>query len=150
MRLRPYRATDEDALIALWQRTWQYAYPSIDFSERLPAWRHRWRTELVPAAHITVAENDTGAIGFVTLNGSDYLDQLVVAPEAWGSGAADALVEEAKRQSQGTITLLVNADNARAIRFYERHGFRHTHDDVNPASGRAVHGMKWERSKTAD
>ena len=145
MRLRPYRATDEDALIALWQRTWQYAYPSIDFAERLPGWRQRWRTELVPASHITVAENDDGAVGFVTLDGSGYLDQLVVAPEAWGSGAADALVDEAKRQSSGAITLLVNADNARAIRFYERHGFRHTHDDVNPTSGRKVHGMKWEK-----
>jgi len=145
MRLRPYRATDEDALIALWQRTWQYAYPSIDFAERLPGWRQRWRTELVPASRITVAENDDGAVGFVTLDGSGYLDQLVVAPEAWGSGAADALVDEAKRQSSGAITLLVNADNARAIRFYQRHGFRHTHDDVNPTSGRKVHGMKWEK-----
>ena len=145
MRLRPYRATDEDALIALWQRTWQYAYPSIDFAERLPGWRQRWRAELVPASRITVAENDEGAVGFVTLDGSGYLDQLVVAPEAWGSGAADALVDEAKRQSSGAITLLVNADNARAIRFYERHGFRHTHDDVNPTSGRKVHGMKWEK-----
>ena len=145
MRLRPYRATDEDALIALWQRTWQYAYPSIDFAERLPGWRQRWRTELVPASRITVAENDEGAVGFVTLDGSGYLDQLVVAPEAWGSGAADALVDEAKRQSSGAITLLVNADNARAIRFYQRHGFRHTHDDVNPTSGRKVHGMKWEK-----
>lgn len=145
MRLRPYRAADEDALIALWQRTWQYAYPSIDFAERLPGWRQRWRAELVPASRITVAENDEGAVGFVTLDGSGYLDQLVVAPEAWGSGAADALVDEAKRQSSGTITLLVNADNARAIAFYQRHGFRHTHDDVNPTSGRKVHGMKWEK-----
>lgn len=145
MRLRPYRATDEDALIALWQRTWQYAYPSIDFAERLPGWRQRWRAELVPASRITVAENDEGAVGFVTLDGSGYLDQLVVAPEAWGSGAADALVDEAKRQSSGAITLLVNADNARAIAFYQRHGFRHTHDDVNPTSGRKVHGMKWEK-----
>ena len=145
MRLRPYRAADEGALIALWQRTWQYAYPSIDFGERLAAWRQRWRTELVPSAHITVADTEAGAIGFVTLDASGYLDQLVVAPEAWGSGAATDLIEEAKRQSPGTITLLVNADNARAISFYERHGFRHTHDDVNPASGRAVHGMKWGR-----
>jgi len=149
MRLRPYRAADEDALIALWQRTWQYAYPSIDFGERVKTWRERWRTELVPSVRITVAESEAGPIGFVTLDSSGYLDQLVVAPEVWGSGTANELVDEAKRQSSGAITLLVNADNARAIRFYERHGFRHTHDDVNPASGRAVHGMKWERPKAA-
>jgi len=145
MRLRPYCAADEDALIALWQRAWQYAYPSIDFAERLLAWRQRWRTELVPAARITVAENGPDAIGFVTLDGLGYLDQLVVAPEAWGSGVAHDLIEEAKRQSSGTITLLVNADNTRATRFYQRHGFHHTHDDINPTSGRKVHGMKWEK-----
>jgi putative acetyltransferase len=46
--------------------------------------------------------------------------------------------------SPGGITLLVNTDNARAIRFYERNGFAHTHDDVNPVSGRKVSGMAWK------
>ncbi len=32
--LRPYRAEDEDAAIALWLETWQQAYPSIDFAAR--------------------------------------------------------------------------------------------------------------------
>ena len=39
--------------------------------------------------------------------------------------------------------------NAGIVDYLERHGFRHTHDDVNPTSGRKVHGMKWERPKTA-
>src|SRR3569623_1542742 len=140
MRLRPNRAAEEDALIALWQRTWQYAYPSIDFGERVKAWRERWRTELVPSARITVAESEAGAVGYVTLDSSDCLDQLVVDPEAWGSGAAEALVDEANLHSSVTITLLVNSDNFRAIRFYVLHGFRHTHDEVNPSAVRAVHG----------
>jgi len=50
------------------------------------------------------------------------LDQLVVAPDHWGSPLATALVDEAKRLSPDLITLLVNTDNARAIRFYERNG----------------------------
>jgi putative acetyltransferase len=54
------------------------------------------------------------------------------------------LLDEAKLTSPGGITLLVNTDNARAIRFYNRNGFRHTHDDVNPVSGRPVYAMKWE------
>jgi len=142
--LRPYHEDDEDALIALWHRTWQQAYPSIDFEARLPGWRTRWRTELVPAANIVVAENEAQPVGFVTVDGSGYLDQLVVAPEAWGSSVATALMQAAKELSPHGITLLVNADNVRAIRFYEREGFRHTHDDVNPASGRPVKGMAWK------
>lgn len=145
--LRPYSLQDEDAAIALWHRTWSKAYPSIDFDARLQAWRERWRSELVPRSKIIVAERrgQAGEIaGFVTIDGSGYLDQLVVDSESWGSDLGDRLLASAKVLSPNGITLLVNADNARAIRFYERNGFKHTHDDVNPASGRAVYGMAWK------
>ncbi len=143
-QLRPYRAEDEDAAIALWQQTWQQAYPSIDFAARVPWWRERWRRELVPNAAIIVAEQADALIGFVTIDASGYLDQLVAAPDRWGSKLADALVNEAKRLSPDRITLLVNTDNARAIRFYERNGFVRAGDDVNPTSGRPVLRMEWK------
>jgi putative acetyltransferase len=142
--LRPYRADDEDAAIALWQRTWQQAYPSIDFAARVAWWRARWRDELVPNAAIVVAEQADGMIGFVTIDATGYLDQLVVAPEHWGSVLGDALVDEAKRRAPEGVTLLVNKDNARAIRFYERSGFVHAGEDVNPTSGRPVLKMVWK------
>jgi putative acetyltransferase len=53
--LRPYQAADEEAAIELWRRTWQLAYPRLDFTARLAWWRARWRDELVPSATITVA-----------------------------------------------------------------------------------------------
>src|ERR1700681_1302292 len=142
--LRPYRAEDEDAAIALWQQTWQQAYPGIDFAARVTWWRERWRGELVPNATIIVAEQASALIGFVTIDASGYLDQLVVAPDRWGSELAGGLVDEAKRLSPDGITLLVNADNARAIRFYERNGFVHGGEDVNPASKRPVLKMTWK------
>jgi putative acetyltransferase len=130
---RFYRAEDEAAAIALWHRTWQETYPQIDFASRLEWWRERWRKDLVPKAEIMVAEQDDGAlIGFVTVDRDGYLDQLVVAPEHWGSGVAHLLVDEAKDISPKGVTLLVNKDNARAIRFYERNGFTHAGEDVNP------------------
>jgi putative acetyltransferase len=142
--LRPYRDTDEDAVIELWFRTWQQAYPSIDFSARLDGWRIRWRNELAPAARIIVAEQGIKVVGFVTIDQTGYLDQLVVDPDSWGSDLGNALMTEAKAISPDGITLLVNTDNARAIRFYERNGFHHTHDDVNPVSGRTIYGMAWK------
>jgi putative acetyltransferase len=141
--LRPYRAADEDAAIELWRRTWQLAYPSIDFDARVAWWRARWRDELVPKAAIVVAEQDRAVVGFVTIDANGYLDQLVVAPERWGSQLASALVDEAKRLSPAGVTLLVNADNARAIRFYARNGFAQDGEDVNPTSGRPVLRMTW-------
>ncbi|MBR1122798.1 GNAT family N-acetyltransferase [Bradyrhizobium lablabi] len=144
--LRPYRADDEDAAIELWQRTWQQAYPSIDFAARVAWWRERWRSELVPKAAIVVAEQADALVGFVTIDATGYLDQLVVGPEHWGSTLATTLVDEAKRLSPSGVTLLVNKDNARAIRFYERNGFVHAGEDVNPTSGRPVLRMAWIRA----
>jgi putative acetyltransferase len=141
--LRPYRLDDEDAAIALWLRTWQLAYPSIDFAKRVEWWRERWRGELVPSASIVVADRHGELIGFVTIDGVGYLDQLVVSPEHWGSPLATALVDEAKRLSPKCVTLKVNADNFRAIRFYQRNGFEQTGEEVN-SSGRAVLNLEWK------
>ena len=142
---RFYRAEDEAAAIALWHRAWQQTYPQIDFAARLEWWRERWREDLVPKAAIVVAAAIDGSalIGFVTIDREGYLDQLVVAPEHWGSNVAHELIEEAKRVSPTHITLLVNKDNARAIRFYERNGFVHAGEDVNPTSGLPVLKMSW-------
>jgi putative acetyltransferase len=82
--------------------------------------------------------------GFVTVEPeTHYLDQIVVAPEHWGAGLALALLNEAKRLSPDGLYLLVNKDNARAIRFYEKHGFAYDGDDKNPVSGIAVNRMRW-------
>jgi putative acetyltransferase len=144
VKLRPYRAADEDAAIELWRRTWQQAYPHIDFGARLAWWRERWRNELVPHATITVAESGDACIGFVTVDPrTGYLDQIVVAPDQWGGATAAMLVDEAKRISPTKLDLLVNKDNARAIRFYEKHGFVYAGEDVNPVSGRPVNRMSW-------
>ncbi len=142
--LRAYRADDEEAAIALWLETWRESYPDIDFAARLAWWRERWRSELVPNAAIIVADEEGRLVGFVTIDAKAYLDQLVVAPDRWGAGLADALVDEAKRLSPDSISLLVNHDNARAIRFYERNGFVHAGNDVNPTSGRPVLKMEWK------
>jgi putative acetyltransferase len=142
--LRTYAAADEDAAIELWRRTWAEHYPHLDFNARQPWWRERWRNELVPHAHIIVAEISGEIIGFVTVDPKTmYLDQIVVAPEYWGSDIALALLDEAKRISPKGIELLVNKDNSRAIRFYEKHGFAYAGEDKNPVSGLPVNRMAW-------
>jgi putative acetyltransferase len=161
--LRTYAAADEDTAVELWRRSWQQAYPQIDFSARLAWWRERWRNELIPACTILVAElslaGATGEIegnakaigeaagsriaGFVTVDSAGYLDQIVVAPEAWGSPVAAVLLDAAKRVAPSGLDLLVNQDNARAIRFYEKHGFAISGEEVNPRSGARLYQMIW-------
>lgn len=146
--LRRYQPSDEEAATALWLRTWQAAYPQIDFAARLDWWRARWRNEIARAAEIVVAECGDGEartiVGFVTVDPHTlYLDQVVVAPEHWGSGMGAALLEEAKRISPHGLDLDVNTDNARALNFYEKHGFLIVGAGVNAISGSPVHRMSW-------
>jgi len=142
--LRPYATADEDATIELWRRTWAKHYPHLDFNARVPWWRERWRNELVPSAQIVLAEQGDALVGFVTVDPkTKYLDQIVVAPERWGSDIALTLLDEAKRLSPTGLDLLVNKDNFRAIGFYAKHGFVYVGDDKNPVSGIAVNRMAW-------
>jgi putative acetyltransferase len=143
--LRPYTTGDEAAAIELWRQTWQQAYPAIDFAARVDWWRERWRSELVPSATIVIAETAGSLAGFVTVNAATgYLDQIVVAPGHWGAGIAEMLLDEAKRLSPSLLELHVNQDNARAIRFYRKHGFAVAGEDVNARSGAPIYLMRWQ------
>jgi putative acetyltransferase len=142
--LRHYRQSDEDAAVELWLRTWQAAYPQLDFIARLDWWRQRWRDELLRTADVVIAEQDDVLIGFVTIDPRTfYLDQIVVAPEQWRSGIGATLLEEARRISPHGLDLDVNVDNARAIAFYKKHGFTIAGPGKNPVSGKPVHRMSW-------
>jgi putative acetyltransferase len=142
--LRWYQAADETAALELWRRTWQIAYPHIDFTARLDWWRGRWRNELVPTSKIAVAEAGGALVGFVTVDPrTGYLDQIVVAPEAWGGPVAAALIAEAKRIAPDGLELYVNEDNARAIRFYEKNGFVPGGAGAPALSGAATYRMIW-------
>lgn len=63
---------------------------------------------------------------------------IAVVPEVQGSGLArgllDAAVADARRGGFGGLHLSVDADNARAIRFYEREGWHRVDDGSGGAS----------------
>jgi putative acetyltransferase len=151
VRLRRYQGRDEDAVIALWLRAWEAAYPQLDFAARLTWWRERWRNELVPSAEIVVAEIAAEIAGFVTVDPrTRYLDQLVVAPQRWRSGVGATLIAAARRISPDGLDLDVNADNARAIGFYQRQGFVVGGGGFNAISGKPVHRMTWRPPDALD
>ncbi|HVY58459.1 MAG TPA: GNAT family N-acetyltransferase [Xanthobacteraceae bacterium] len=143
--LRGYRVTDEAAALDLWRRSWQLAYPHIDFTARLDWWRERWRRELAPTADIVIAETAGQLVGFVTVDArTGYLDQIVTAPETWGIGTAAALLAEAKRLAPTGLRLHVNQDNARALRFYKKNGFVIAGPGPVSRSGAATYEMTWK------
>lgn len=137
VRLRARSGADLGHLAALWVASWQEAMPSIDFTARRPWFLDHLRS-LESAGAVTICAVDGAGqlLGFTTFHpASAYLDQLAVAPEAKGSGAASLLVREACRLSKSRLTLDVNQDNLRAMRFYEREGFETIAEGINPHSG---------------
>ena len=118
----------------------------IDFEARRPWFVERIARLRRDGASVDVAvDSVSGAVlGVVTVDPRNgHLDQLAVAVSAWGTGVASALLARAREVSPGGLDLEVNAVNTRAIRFYERHGFRRTGEGLSPASGLPLYRYVW-------
>jgi putative acetyltransferase len=132
--VRALRPEDLDEMLDVWVAAWQAAYREIDFVAR-----REWAR-----GHIAELERIVGAM--VVDPATGYLDQIVVATELQGRGIAAALLAQARRIAPAGLELHVNQDNARAIRFYEKHGFVTVGKDVNSRSGAPTFRMRWEPS----
>ena len=148
LTIRAEDSCDGRELIDLWLASWAATYPDVDFEARRDWFREHLALLETQGCTILAARDATGALtGFVIFNAvSGWLDQLAVHPDAFGTGTAGALMAEAKRLSPGFLQLDVNADNVRALAFYERAGFRRTGEGVNPNSGARTLSLEWRES----
>ncbi len=142
------RDGDWPGLLRLWVASWRAAYPEIDFEARRD-WLTEHVAEIEAAGGVTLCLFDGGApIGFVVIDpATGWLDQICVAPDRFGTGAASALLDAARAASPARIRLDVNADNARAIRFYEREGFLRVGSGAPSLSGRPTLVMEWPANR---
>ena len=143
--LRPATPEDAHAIAQVWHGAWHDAHADHVPSALI---RHRAMDHFLARApelidHSTVAEDASGVLGFVTVT-DDELEFLFVAAQARGTGAAADLLARGERQlakGYDSAWLEVVTGNARARRFYERHGWidRGERDGViDTASGRLV------------
>ncbi len=125
----------------LWVEAWTRTLPEVDFEARRP-WLREQRQAGGALWRMALVETDTVA-GFYTLEtDSGYVDQVAVAPQFWGLGVADALIDDATRLRPDGLSLTVNQANPRAIRFYERMGFRRGEAGVS-AAGYPTWTYRW-------
>ncbi|MBL1256151.1 GNAT family N-acetyltransferase [Methylocystis sp. Sn-Cys] len=137
-------------MLDLWVASWRAAYPEIDFDAR-----RDWLTQQIAAleakgaATLCIFDGSGERLaGFVVIDPeTGWLDQICVGPAYQGDGYADALMAAARALSQGVIRLDVNADNMRAIRFYERRGFAEIGRGANTLSGRKTIMMEWRAAE---
>jgi GNAT superfamily N-acetyltransferase len=89
-----------------------------------------WRTRAARGAHVAIDDGRwVGTMGCYIADGSPLLVGVYVTPDARGTGVAEALltsIEHWAREWGDTLLLHVHADNARAIRFYEKQGYAAT------------------------
>jgi putative acetyltransferase len=142
--LRSYVDADWPALLALWIDSWTKTRPDIDFVARGPWLQALFVDSLSKGAHIVVAEDKKGLLGFVLYEPARrWLEQIAVAPRGFGSGAAQALIARAKQSCPEGFSLDVNADNRRALAFYHLEGFSRTTEGRNPLSGLPTVTLRW-------
>lgn len=151
-RIVPRREADWPALLDLWVAAWRATYPDIDFDARRDWLRaHIARLEQDGARTLLLFEGEPSALaGLVVVDpATQWLDQLCVHPIRFGAGAGKMLIDAARRLSPTRIRLDVNADNARAIAFYERQGFVRTGEGRASLSGRPTLLMEWSAEMRA-
>jgi len=139
------RGDDLDRLADLWVASWRAVMPGIDFSARRD-WFLAYLSDLEAQGATTIcALAADRPLGFVLLDvPRGILEQIAVKPELFGTGIGALLLDEAKRLCPKGLSLEVNADNPRALRFYEKAGFERQGASVNPASGLETWRMRWK------
>ncbi|SFJ97709.1 GNAT family N-acetyltransferase [Methylocapsa palsarum] len=143
--LRQPEDAERPGLVDLWEASWREAMPQIDFAARRDWFVAHVRALEAAGAVTTCAFDASGAmLGFLSIDPqTGYLDQIALAPDAKGGPAAKLLLAEARRLSPAKIELEVNQDNPRAMRFYEREGFRPIAEGANPRSGLKTWRLRW-------
>lgn len=130
-RLRPAVDADANAIAELYYAS----YRLLTFLPRLHTLdSYRWfvANRMLKECAVTVAEDETGIVGFIALQEQKVRHRqanipglwLYVRPDRIGCGAGTQLIEDAKASGVASIELRCFQANARARRFYEARGFR--------------------------
>ncbi|MEV4802986.1 GNAT family N-acetyltransferase [Nonomuraea sp. NPDC049421] len=147
MRVRRAIAEDAERVAEIHVRSWQQAYhgllpqPLLDGlqpAQRVPQWQRLIQQAGWPRRATLVAEDEGAVVGFAglcpTRDDDDDPEQvgevaaIYALPAVWGRGIGRGLMAESMRTLReagfSSAGLWVLEGNARAIRFYERMGWR--------------------------
>lgn len=139
--------SDHAMLAEIWEAAWSETYPGVDFSKRRTLIEEQLREAETGRYRLRVAELSGARVGFTLVERhSGLLEMIAVLPARWGDGISKALIEDAKTQSTGHLTLFVNQQNPRAIRFYHKEGFKIVGEGTSPYSGLPTFRMDWNGS----
>ena len=122
----PLRVTDYDPvhaepLVRMWRASFEHGLGIVDHHP-LDAQLAYLRDTLVPTHRVRLAWRESALVGFLA-HTHESIAQLYVRVEDIGQGIGTHLLNLAESESSGRLRLYTFPRNARACRFYERHGF---------------------------
>jgi len=142
--VRPYRAEDQEAVVAVWWSSWHSIRDGLRHPQPLSEWRARWVNEIVPRQRIVVAEDDGVVIGFAAADlSARMLDQIFVEPNRKHQGAGHRLLTWAQASMPDGFSLWTLEDNVGSRAFYERHGLVAGGTKINPNNGMSTIEYRW-------
>ena len=145
--LRPYRADDAEAVLALWWDSWHSIRRGLDHPDPLTHWRRRWIEDIVPSHAIVVAESEAAVVGFAAADlATRELSQIFIAPAHKRRGIGGRLLAWAQQQMPAGFTLHTLVDNVDSRTFYQRHGLVEGATRTNPHNGMDTIEYRWIRS----
>ena len=108
-------------------------------------WKGNFETvkKMLPQAEVYVYENDREIWGFIGLNGV-YIEGIFVSGEMQSRGIGKRLLDFVKTKKT-ELRLNVYQKNMRAIRFYQREGFKILREGMDEATGEKDYEMTWRR-----
>ena len=108
-------------------------------------WKGNFETvkKMLPQAEVYVYENDREIWGFIGLNG-EYIEGIFVSGEMQSRGIGKRLLDFVKTKKT-ELRLNVYQKNVRAIRFYQREGFKILREGMDEATGEKDYEMTWRQ-----
>ena len=151
--MRPLLQTDAGFLCSIFQDNEEYYHIFYDSANSIAEWENRVTRLLsqdVVKHFIIEAEGiPVGWLSYSVLSPDAWeLDILVLKQEflhrGYGSAALSWLIHQCTGSCASSITLNVNKENARAIHFYQKFGFRIVEEQIIPECNDAVNLIQYK------
>ena len=147
--IRPALPHEYDAIALTWMNSWASTGIEEASHSLLAKLRAQIPLEVEKGWSLFVADDDGGVAAMLALHLPNlYLDQLFVAPEQQGRNLGRKLLAFTRQQLPDEIELRCVRENEKAWRWYEREGFVHEKEQVEPKTGFVMKYYRWKRQGT--
>ena len=144
MIVLPYQPQHCEAAARLWLESWLSAGVPTTVEVTVPELVDRLPEEIAAGWSVHLGWKDGVLVGFLAFApATSCLEQIFVLPAAQGRGFGTQLLYFARVHMPEGIWLTTPTENARARRFYEKHGFRAGETGVSPRMGHPTIAYHW-------